>query len=84
MQNVSLLPASPSLSPVLYPSPISESPNGTSPLSVTTTLYEADKTAINLQFANIAEFKTWAVESGVASSALSSPYWEAIAPAANQ
>jgi hypothetical protein len=84
MQNAALLSASPSLLPVLYPSPISESPNGTSPLSVTTTLYEADETAIDLQFANLTEFKNWAVESGVVSSVPSSPYWEAVAPAADQ
>jgi hypothetical protein len=83
MQNVSLLPTSPSVSPIRYPSPVSESSNGTSPLSVSTTLYETDETAIDLQFANLAEFETWAVESGIASSAPSSPYWEAIAPAAD-
>jgi hypothetical protein len=84
MQNVSLLPTSPALSPIRYPSPVGESSNSTSPLSATTTLYKANKTAIDLQFTNLAEFETWAVKSGVASSAPSSPYWEAIAPAADQ
>jgi hypothetical protein len=84
MQNVSLLPTSPRLSPILYPSPVSKSPDSTHPLSVTTTLYEANKTTIDLQFTNLTKFETWAVESGVMSNMPLSPYWEAIAPATNQ
>jgi hypothetical protein len=83
MQNVSLLPTSPSVSSTRYPSPISQSSDGTSPLSASTTLYEADETTVDLQFTNLTEFETWAVESGVASSVPSSPYWEAVTPAAD-
>jgi hypothetical protein len=84
MQNVSLLPTSPYLLPILYPLPVSKSSDSAHPLSATTTLHEANKTTIDLQFTNLAKFEVWAVESGVTSDMPSNPYWEAIAPATNQ